>query len=382
MLRLPPLYPLTDASRPEPLADQVRRLGEAGFPLVQFRGKPLDAARQWEELRQALSESAGNGGWPQVAVNDRADLALLAAREGLAPWGLHLGQDDLPPSEARQLPGLEGLHLGTSTHETVEWIQIDPACDHAGVGPFRATATKGDHAWPIGLEGLREGCRRLRALDLAPVAIGGLGPEDMPDCFAAGAEALAMTGAVARAESPTELLWAAQLERWRHDPPVNPGEGLVLLGGSGAGKSALARELAPRLGLRLVDLDAAVETRAGWGIPEIFRLQGEAGFRALETACLTEALARPCLVDGGGGLWEGAENRRRVREAGFRTLWVAERPAVAWARIQGDPARPLAQDRAAFMARWRSRMAHWSPEPCLLPLGRSAAELAQALVER
>ena len=105
MLRLPPLYPITDATRPESLSAQIRRLGEAGFPLVQFRGKPLDAPAQWEELRKALLEAAANGGWPMICVNDRADLVILAAREGLAPWGLHLGQEDLPAGEARNQIG-------------------------------------------------------------------------------------------------------------------------------------------------------------------------------------------------------------------------------------------------------------------------------------
>ena len=101
MLHLPPLYPITDAARAESLSDQVRRLGEAGFPLVQFRGKPLDTGTQWEELRKALAESLANGGWPWICVNDRADLAMLAAREELTPWGLHLSQGDLPAAEAR-----------------------------------------------------------------------------------------------------------------------------------------------------------------------------------------------------------------------------------------------------------------------------------------
>ena len=163
MLHLPPLYPITDATRPESLSAQIRRLGEVGFPLVQFRGKPLDTRAQWVELRMALSEAAANGSWPLICVNDRADLAMLAAREGLAPWGLHLGQGDLPAAEARKLPGLAETHIGASSHEVAEWTTVDAACDHAGVGPFRGTATKSDHAGPSGVEGLRAGCAALRA---------------------------------------------------------------------------------------------------------------------------------------------------------------------------------------------------------------------------
>ncbi|MDR3683061.1 MAG: thiamine phosphate synthase, partial [Geothrix sp.] len=259
MLHLPPLYPITDATLPEPLSAQIRRLGEAGFPLVQFRGKPLDAAAQWAELRRALAEAAANGGWPLICVNDRADLAVLAAREGLAPWGLHLGQGDLPAAEARKLPGLGAAHIGASSHCAAEWTSVDGACDHAGIGPLRATATKSDHADPIGLEGLRAGCATLRSQGLAPVAIGGLRLADAAPCFEAGAEALAMVGEVHRAEAPAALGWEVQRQRWRVRPPFQRGQGVLLIGGSGAGKTTVGRQLAYHLALPFHDLDAAIE---------------------------------------------------------------------------------------------------------------------------
>jgi thiamine-phosphate pyrophosphorylase len=379
-MHLPPLYPITDARSPLALAAQIRRLGEAGFPLVQFRGKPLDAAAQWRELRTALAEAAERGGWPAICVNDRSDLALLAAREGLAPWGLHLGQTDLPPAEARALPGLGRLHLGGSTHCAGEWEALDPACDHAGIGPFRATATKPDHAGPVGLDGLRAGCAALRARGVAPVAIGGLTLADAPACFQAGAEALAMVGAVARAGDPGELLWRAQIERWRVRPPLVPGRGVVLLGGSGAGKSSLAACLGRLLGLPVQGSDQRVEAR-GRSIAAIFAASGEAGFRALEAQAVLEGLAAPCVLALGAGAWQDPATREAVRASGFCALWLAEVPLRAWARVGRDPARPLAAAREQFLARWAQRTPAWSQAPMVLPLGRSPQELAQALVQ-
>ena len=379
MIQLPPLYPITDARREEPLSAQVRRLGAAGFPLVQFRGKPLDARTQWRELRTALGEARDQGGWPAICLNDRADLAILAGLEELLPWGLHLGQTDLAPEDVRGLPGLGRLHLGTSTHRPEEWEAPDPACDHAGVGPLRATATKGDHAEPLGLAGLRAGCAALRAGGVAPVAIGGLTLEDAGPCFEAGAEALAMVGAVARAEDPGELLWRAQLERWRVRPPLVRGRGIVLIGGSGGGKSSLARQLARHLGLAARDSDQQVEASAGASIAEIFKVQGEAGFRALEARAVRECLARPGVLALGAGAWEDPGTRAAVVAAGATALWLAEVPERAWARIGGDPFRPLATTRAQFMARWAKRIAAWSEAPMVLPLGRSSEALAAAL---
>ena len=379
-MHLPPLYPILDAGLDLPLSAQARRLGEAGYPLVQFRGKPLDARTQWSELAAALRESAHHGGWPAICVNDRADLAVLASLEGLTPWGLHLGQEDLPPGETRGIPGLEGLHLGTSTHEPAQWEAPDPACDHAGVGPVRATATKPGAGAPLGLEGLAQGCAALRARGVAPVAIGGLGPEDARDCFLAGAEALAMVGAVARSGDPRELLWQVQLERWRVRPPVARGRGVVLIGGSGAGKSSLARTLARRMGQPVLDVDRRVAATAGKTIPDLFQEVGEAGFRALEAAALGTCLHGAAVVALGAGGWEDPASRAAVVQAGYTPLWVAEVPELAWARVGGDPGRPLAAGRERFMSRWASRTAAWSEAAMVLPLGRSAEALADAIL--
>lgn len=380
MLPLPPLYPITDASRPEPLSAQIRRLGEAGFPLVQFRGKPLDAKAQWLELRAALAEAAANGGWPFICVNDRADLALLAAQEGLAPWGLHLGQDDLPAAEARRLPGLGACHVGASTHNPAEWEAVDPACDHAGVGPVRGTATKSDHAAPIGLEGLRAGCAALRGQGLAPVAIGGLGSADAKACFEAGAAALAMVGEVHRSSDPASLGWAVQQARWQVRPPFQRGQGVVLLGGSGAGKSTLGRALARRLGLAFHDLDDVIEADQGLPVGAIFAERGEGAFRTLETSLLPTLTTTPAVVALGGGAWESPANREAVAGAGFTPLWLAEPPARSWERVGRDPLRPLAQDRVGFMARCSARAAAWSLAPVLLSFGRKPEDLVSAMV--
>lgn len=379
MLPLPPLYPITSALGMESLSVQVTRYGAAGFPLVQFRGKPLDPEPQWRELRTSLECARDNGGWPLVVVNDRADLAVLAAQAGLAPWGLHLGQDDLPAAEALRLPGLADLHVGASTHNGSEWSSPDPRCDYAGAGPFRGTATKPDHAPPIGAEGLARACAALRARSIAPIAIGGLGLEDAPACFRAGAESLAMSGTLQQAADPAGLLWTAQLERWRVRPPFARGQGILLAGSSGAGKSALASALAARLGLACVDLDDRISRRNGRSIPDLFAEGGEGFFRELEARELAGCLAQPAVVALGGGAWETGEVRRLAADSGFAVLWLAERPDLCWERAGGDPGRPLAVSRSDFMARHRQRIQRWSALPCVLPLARTPAALAEAL---
>ncbi|HET8901502.1 MAG TPA: thiamine phosphate synthase [Holophagaceae bacterium] len=378
MRPLPPLYPITDAGSALSLAAQIARYGDAGMALVQFRGKHLDAKAQWEQLHEALSASHGNGGWPLICVNDRADLAVLAAAEGQSPWGLHLGQGDLPHAEAARLPGLDTLRMGASTHGAEEWAALGVEVDHAGIGPFRATGTKPDHETPIGLDGLAAGCAALRAKGIAPIAIGGITLADAAACFGAGVESVAMVGEASREADPAAMGWAIQQARLRARP-FDFSRGVVFTGSSGAGKSATSARLAERLGLPFHDLDKVVERAEGLPIAEVFAQRGEAVFRVMEARHLAPLLAQPSVIALGGGAWETEAVRAAVAASGFLALWLAEPPAQCWARVRSDPARPLARDREAFMARHRARLRRWCELPSVSSFGRSPAEVAKAL---
>lgn len=107
-------------------------------------------------------------------------------------------------------------------------------------------------------------------------------------------------------DSPISLDWApsltAELTRqiYSHSPMT-----LVLTGFMGSGKSRIGRELSALLNWPLIDLDHLIETRAGQTIPEIFALQGEEAFRALEQQLLEEILTTDhcqILSTGGGAL--------------------------------------------------------------------------------
>ncbi|MDR2697983.1 MAG: thiamine phosphate synthase [Holophagales bacterium] len=386
-LNLPPLYPITDATQKLSLSEQVLRFADAGFPLVQFRGKPMSVGDQWRELRKALSQARENGGWPMIVVNDRADLAVIAAAENLTPWGLHLGQTDLPASDAVRLPGLENIHFGASTHNSNEWSSASKVCDHAGVGPIRATPTKLDHDEIIGFNGLSDGCSILRSKGIAPVAIGGLTMNDALLCFQAGTMSLAMTSALSPStlsdnESRlTEYLWQAQKLRYTEKPILSKGKGVVIVGGSGAGKTTLAEHLARRMGLMAIDLDLQISKRAGCSITEIFS-KSEALFRSLELKCLPECMEHASVLALGAGAWQREAIRQLIEKSAWDVLWLAEDPRIAWERVKMVPGRPLASERAEFMQRWRSRLNEWSVLPSLLPLGRSPDELAQILSQQ
>jgi len=118
----------------------------------------------------------------------------------------------------------------------------------------------------------------------------------------------------------------------------------------GSGKSTVGPELAARLGVPYVELDAEIELAAGRTVREIFDQEGEARFRELEAAALGEAAARdPSVVSCGGGVVLEPANRVTLRATGEvvflsvplevladRVQPAAERPLI---RAEGDLAR-------------------------------------------
>ena len=99
---------------------------------------------------------------------------------------------------------------------------------------------------------------------------------------------------------------------------------LVLVGMMGAGKSTIGRLAAERLGRAFLDSDAIIEGRTGRTVREIFAAEGEAAFRALESAVLLEALdsPQPCVIAAAGGVVLREENRAALERASARVVWL------------------------------------------------------------
>jgi len=116
---------------------------------------------------------------------------------------------------------------------------------------------------------------------------------------------------------------------------------IVLVGPMGAGKSVAGALLARRLAVPFADVDALVETQAGARIVELFRRDGEAAFRARESAALADCLAGDGrVVATGGGAVLSPDNRRRLRERGL-VAWLQADPGTQLRRLQGCTDRPL-----------------------------------------
>lgn len=194
---LPKLYPITDR-RVSGLshAEQVARLCEGGARLVQLREKHLSPREFFREAEEALRVGRSFGA--RVIVNDRADVALAAGADGV-----HLGQDDLPPGAARALLG-EGALVGFSTHGVEQAVAAAASpVDYVAVGPVYATSSKQSPDPVVGLEGVRR--VRASAGRVPLVAIGGITAENAPAVLAAGADSVAVIGALLLAADPAEI---------------------------------------------------------------------------------------------------------------------------------------------------------------------------------
>jgi thiamine-phosphate pyrophosphorylase len=162
-----------------------------GAGVVQVRVKDAPSGEVLRIAREVVALGAGRA---LVLVNDRVDLALLSGADGV-----HVGDDDLPPEEARRLVG-PGLLVGRTTRTLAEArAALAAGADHVGFGPIFATTTKALAVPPRGLDALREVSGGLGA---PVVAIGGIEEGTIADVARAGAACAAVIGAIFRAGDP------------------------------------------------------------------------------------------------------------------------------------------------------------------------------------
>lgn len=161
---------------------------------------------------------------------------------------------------------------------------------------------------------------------------------------------------------------------------------LVLVGMMGAGKTTVARVVADRLGRPVFDSDAIIESREGRTVREIFADDGEAAFRAIESAVLAEALASPApaVIAGAGGVVLSQANRDALKAAGARVVWLCADPATLVERVQGGGHRPLLdEDPAGTLQRmFRDREALYREvaDAIVLVDNRSVSDVVEAVL--
>jgi len=184
-MKLPALYAILDtgalARRSLPVADTAAAMLEGGARALQFRHKGHFSRAIFQEAERVAELCRRFGAlW---IVNDRADIAKLLGA------GVHLGQDDLPPVNARELLGPDAV-IGLSTHNAaqLEAAAAEPV-DYVALGPVFTTGSKENAERPLGVEKVRA-WRGLTARPL--VAIGGITRANAASILAAGADTVAV----------------------------------------------------------------------------------------------------------------------------------------------------------------------------------------------
>ena len=185
-LDLPRFYPIVDAGLLSKAGLSIesfaRELREAGIRFLQYRDK--DASDDLLLQRAAILRRIFPPSDSCLILNDRVPLVLPAGYDGV-----HVGQEDLSPTEARAVLGSEAI-LGVSTHGERQLIAAaDSPVDYVAIGPVFATSSKQVPDPVVGLEGVR----MARAITNKPlVAIGGITRANCAAVIEAGADSVAV----------------------------------------------------------------------------------------------------------------------------------------------------------------------------------------------
>ncbi|MGB7025540.1 MAG: thiamine phosphate synthase [Candidatus Acidiferrales bacterium] len=191
----PPVYAVLDEdllSMPAP--QYAQELISAGVDLIQYRAKHLPA-RKYLEVCSNLAETLANRD-ARFIVNDRPDIAAM-----IGAGGVHVGQEDLPPEEARRICG-SGRWVGVSTHNLQQVrAAAKTSADYIAVGPIFSTSTKEKPDAVVGTSFIRE-ARKLTQKPI--VAIGGITRERAAEVYEAGADSIAVIRDLLATRDPAE----------------------------------------------------------------------------------------------------------------------------------------------------------------------------------
>ncbi len=188
------LYVVTDSDLSPGRTDaEVARMAyEGGADAVQLRMKHADG-REMLAQAKAIAEIADEMD-RFFFVNDRVDIAMASGADGV-----HLGQSDIPVSEARRLMGDDAI-IGASVQTVEQALEaVDQGADYLGVGSIFVTSTKPDAVQGLGLGAIFE---IRQAVDIPVVAIGGINRGNIQDVIRAGADSAAVVSAVVAQDDP------------------------------------------------------------------------------------------------------------------------------------------------------------------------------------
>ena len=172
----------------------VEALSGFGCIALQLREKNLTDGMLLSEAR-GLAGLCRDAGIPLI-INDRPDICLLSGADGV-----HLGDEDIPPCEARAIVGPCAV-IGVSTHSESSLKRIPETADYIGAGPCFNSSTKGFKTFA----GVGYAARATRDCTLPVFAIGGINTQNISALVQAGVGRIAVSNAVCNAKQPRSVI--------------------------------------------------------------------------------------------------------------------------------------------------------------------------------
>ncbi len=192
---LPKWQYITQGNTPSVHIGLARKVLEAGCPWIQLRMKDADAkeilavAKELRELTSVYNAL--------LFINDHVGIALESKADGV-----HLGQNDMHPTEAKNILGDDFIIGGTAN--TLGHIRAlaEANVDYIGLGPYRFTSTKKKLSPVLGLNGYESIIKSMRQIDIhLPVyAIGGIQTKDISPILGTGVYGIALSGLLANSK--------------------------------------------------------------------------------------------------------------------------------------------------------------------------------------
>lgn len=181
------------------IAEEVQMAIEGGCRWIQLRLKDASDEEFTAVAQDIIPLCQESGSF--LVFDDRVELAIR-----LGVHGVHLGKNDMPPAQAREMMGAEAI-IGCTANTANDILALKGLdVDYVGLGPYRTTTTKSNLSPVIGLDGYRRIVNEVSAAGnkLPIVAIGGITIDDIEPLVNSGVNGLAVSGAIINAPDPVQ----------------------------------------------------------------------------------------------------------------------------------------------------------------------------------
>ncbi len=191
---------ISHGKSPREHLERIQAMVNAGCPWVQLRMKdtPFQSFLETATYAKAICKDKA---W--LTINDKVEIAQFLQTDGV-----HLGKQDMAPSEARKLLGGKAIIGGTAnSYSDIEGL-VKEGVNYVGLGPYRFTVTKEKLSPVLGKEGYHSILNRMEKANIyVPVfAIGGIKEEDVPGIIETGVYGIAVSGWMNEAENKKETI--------------------------------------------------------------------------------------------------------------------------------------------------------------------------------